>query len=61
MAERFRSIKRMLGRKIQEYEILKDGYVLYLCKNNNLTIDTNTSFTQYILSSLSKGKLSKFK
>ena len=35
--------------------------VLYLCKKNKLTLDTNTSYAQDILSSLSKAELSKFK
>jgi len=35
--------------------------VLYLCKNNKLTLDTTTSYAQDILSSLSKAELSKFK
>ncbi len=35
--------------------------VLYICKNNKLTLDTSTSYAQDILSSLSKAELSKFK
>ena len=35
--------------------------VLYLCKNNKLTLDTSTSYAQDILSSLSPSDLSKFK
>ncbi len=35
--------------------------VLYLCKNNKLTLDTSTSYAQDILSSLSPSELSKFK
>lgn len=35
--------------------------ILYLCKNNKLTLDTSTSYAQDILSSLSPSDLSKFK
>jgi hypothetical protein len=35
--------------------------VLYICKNNKLTLDTSTSYAQDILSSLSTSELSKFK
>ena len=35
--------------------------VLYICKNNKLTLDTSTSYAQDILSSLSPSELSKFK